>query len=47
MTGALALLAPGTGLRDGLDRVVKAKRGALLVIGDEPGRARPSARAAS
>jgi diadenylate cyclase len=35
MTGALALVAPGTALRDGLDRVVKAKRGALLVIGDE------------
>jgi diadenylate cyclase len=36
MTSALALVAPGTALRDGLDRVVKAKRGALLVIGDEP-----------
>ena len=36
MTGALALVAPGTALRDGLDRVVKAKRGALLVIGDDP-----------
>jgi diadenylate cyclase len=34
MTAALALVAPGTALRDGLDRVVKAKRGALLVIGD-------------
>jgi diadenylate cyclase len=36
MTSALALVAPGTALRDGLDRVVKAKRGALLVIGDSP-----------
>src|SRR6476619_999890 len=36
MTGALALVAPGTALRDGLDRLVKAKRGALLVIGDDP-----------
>jgi diadenylate cyclase len=34
MTAALALVAPGTGLRDGLDRVVKAKRGALVVVGD-------------
>jgi diadenylate cyclase len=34
MHSALALVAPGTPLRDGLDRVVKAKRGALLVIGD-------------
>src|SRR5262245_43904704 len=36
MTAALALVAPGTALRDGLDRVVKAKRGALLVVGDGP-----------
>ena len=36
MTEALALVAPGTGLRDGLDRVVKAKRGALVVVGDGP-----------
>ena len=34
MNAALALVAPGTPLRDGLDRVVKAKRGALVVIGD-------------
>ena len=36
MNAALGLVAPGTQLRDGLDRVVKAKRGALIVIGDEP-----------
>jgi diadenylate cyclase len=36
MTEALALVAPGTALRDGLDRVVKAKRGALVVVGDGP-----------
>ena len=36
MTAALALVSPGTGLRDGLDRVVKAKRGALVVVCDEP-----------
>ena len=36
MTEALALVAPGTRLRDGLDRVVKAKRGALVVVGDGP-----------
>jgi diadenylate cyclase len=36
MNAALALVAPGTPLRDGLDRVVKAKRGALVVIGDSP-----------
>ena len=35
ITAALALVAPGTALRDGLDRVVKAKRGALLVVGDD------------
>ncbi len=35
MNTALALVAPGTPLRDGLDRVVKAKRGALVVVGDD------------
>jgi diadenylate cyclase len=34
--GALAQVAPGTPLRDGLDRVVKAKKGALVVVGDSP-----------
>ena len=38
MTGALALVAPGTALRDGLDRVVKAKRGALLLVLEGEGR---------
>jgi len=33
---ALALVAPGTGLREGIDRVLQAKRGALIVVGDEP-----------
>jgi diadenylate cyclase len=33
---ALAKVAPGTALRDGLDRIVRAKMGALLVIGDGP-----------
>ncbi len=33
---ALALVAPGTPLREGLDRVLQAKRGALVVIGDDP-----------
>src|SRR6188472_4137041 len=33
---ALAAVAPGTPLRDGLDRIVRAKMGALLVLSDEP-----------
>jgi diadenylate cyclase len=33
---ALALVAPGTPLRDGLDRILQAKRGALVVVGDDP-----------
>jgi len=33
---ALASVAPGTPLRDGLDRVVRAKMGALVVLGDGP-----------
>ena len=35
MRNALARVAPGTPLRDGLDRVVRAKAGALLVLSDE------------
>jgi diadenylate cyclase len=31
---ALAAVAPGTPLRDGLDRIVRAKMGALVVLGD-------------
>jgi len=34
--GALASVAPGTPLRDGLERIVRAKMGALLVLGDGP-----------
>ncbi len=33
---ALARVAPGTQLRDGIDRIVMAKMGALLVLGDGP-----------
>ena len=33
---ALALIAPGTALREGLDRILQAKHGALIVIGDDP-----------
>lgn len=33
---ALARVAPGTPLRDGIDRIVRAKMGALVVISDEP-----------
>src|SRR3954454_19499870 len=33
---ALAQVAPGTPLRDGLDRIVKAKMGALIVVADGP-----------
>jgi diadenylate cyclase len=36
MRSALARVAPGTPLRDGIDRVVRAKAGALLVISDGP-----------
>jgi diadenylate cyclase len=35
MAGALALVAPGTPLREGLERVLKAHRGALVVVGDD------------
>ncbi|MDP2290286.1 MAG: DNA integrity scanning diadenylate cyclase DisA [Actinomycetota bacterium] len=33
---ALAQVAPGTALRDGIDRVVRANMGALLVLSDDP-----------
>jgi diadenylate cyclase len=33
---ALARVAPGTGLRDGIDRIVRAKMGALVVLTDAP-----------
>lgn len=32
---ALTAVAPGTGLRDGIDRIVRAKMGALIVLGDD------------
>jgi diadenylate cyclase len=35
MRHALARLAPGTPIRDGIDRVVRSKAGALLVLSDE------------
>jgi len=35
LEAALALVAPGSPLREGLDRVLQAKRGALVVIGDD------------
>ncbi len=35
MRNALARVAPGTPLRDGIDRVVRAQAGALLVLSDE------------
>ena len=36
MIEALATVAPGTPLREGLDRILQANMGALLVIGDGP-----------
>ena len=33
---ALAMAAPGRPLRDGLDRILRAKRGGLVVVGDGP-----------
>jgi diadenylate cyclase len=35
MADALALVAPGRQLRDGLERILQAKRGALIVVGDD------------
>jgi diadenylate cyclase len=32
---ALGIVAPGTPLRDGIDRIVRAKMGALVVVGDD------------
>ena len=34
--GALRLVAPGTPLREGIDRILQAKMGALIVVGDGP-----------
>src|SRR3954470_5999587 len=36
MMQALAAVAPGTPLREGLDRILQAKMGALIVVGDSP-----------
>jgi diadenylate cyclase len=36
LLSALARVAPGTPLRDGLERIVRAKMGALLVLSDDP-----------
>src|SRR6187397_109077 len=36
MLGALAAVAPGTPLREGLDRILQAGMGALVVVGDGP-----------
>jgi len=37
LTEALTLVAPGRPLREGLDRILQAKRGALVIVGDDPG----------
>ena len=36
MRHALARVSPGTPLRDGIERIVRAKAGALLVLSDDP-----------
>ncbi len=36
MTEALGVVAPGRPLRDGLDRILQANKGALVVVGDGP-----------
>lgn len=36
MRDALAAVAPGSPLREGLDRILQAKMGALIVVGDGP-----------
>jgi len=36
MADALALVAPGQPLRDGIERILQANRGLLLVVGDGP-----------
>ena len=36
MRNALARVSPGTPLRDGIDRIVRSKAGALLVLSDDP-----------
>lgn len=34
LTEILKIIAPGTPLREGLDNILKAKTGALIIIGD-------------
>ncbi len=34
ITDILKLIAPGTAIREGLENILKAKTGALIVIGD-------------
>ena len=34
ITEVLRLISPGTAIRDGLENILKAKTGALIVIGD-------------
>src|SRR3546814_15628540 len=36
LLAALGVVAPGTGLRSGLDRILQASMGALVVVGDGP-----------
>ena len=36
LNDALAMAAPGRPLREGLDRILQAKRGGLVVVGDDP-----------
>ncbi|MCZ7529927.1 MAG: DNA integrity scanning diadenylate cyclase DisA [Acidimicrobiia bacterium] len=36
MLAALRLVAPGTPLREGIDRILQARMGALIVVGDGP-----------
>src|ERR1700722_3441809 len=36
MTEALMAVAPGRPLRDGLDRILQSKMGALITVGDGP-----------
>src|SRR5579872_2053987 len=33
---ALRMVAPGTPLRDGIDRILQANKGALILVGDSP-----------
>jgi len=36
MLAAMATVAPGQALRDGLDRILQANKGALIIVGDGP-----------